>query len=47
MAVGSDVIYLAWVSGVNSIAIRVCNINPNINLKNLGSGAIRVDIWKH
>ena len=39
--------YFAWVSAANTITIRACNLDPNNTQKTPGSGAIRVDIWKH
>ncbi len=46
--------YFAWISptpgnpSINTITIRVCNLNPNGPKMKAGvSGAIRVDIWKH
>jgi hypothetical protein len=39
--------YFAWVSAVNTVTIRACNLDPNNPQKTAGTGAIRVDIWKH
>ena len=45
---GSGVIlnYFAWVSAPNTITIQVCNVGSSPQ-KTPGSGAIRVDLWKH
>jgi hypothetical protein len=39
--------YSAWVSAANTIAMRVCNLNPSGPKSTAVSGTIRVDIWKH
>jgi len=39
--------YFAWVSAANTITIRACNLDPNINQKTGASGTIRIDVWKH
>jgi hypothetical protein len=41
----ADVIYTAWVSAANKVTIRVCAFTGVP--KSFGSGAIRVDVWKH
>jgi uncharacterized repeat protein (TIGR03803 family) len=43
--IGSAV-YTAWVSAANTITIRACAFSPNPPTS-FGSGAIRVDLWKH
>jgi uncharacterized repeat protein (TIGR03803 family) len=43
--IGSAV-YTAWVSAANTITIRACAFAPNPPTS-FGSGAIRVDLWKH
>jgi len=40
-------IYTAWVSAANTITIRACNLDPNVNQKTGVLGVIRVDVWKH
>ncbi|HEV2348981.1 MAG TPA: kelch repeat-containing protein [Terriglobia bacterium] len=47
MTGGGNLIYTAWVSAANTITIQACNANANSPQKTAGSGAIRVDIWKH
>jgi len=39
--------YFAWVSAPNTVTIRACNLDANSPQKTAGTGAIRVDIWKH
>ena len=41
------IIYSAWVSAVNTVTIRACDINPNGPATTAVSGTVRVDIWKH
>ncbi len=41
----ADVMYSAWVSGANTVSIRACAFTTLP--KNLGTGAIRVDVWQH
>jgi hypothetical protein len=41
----ADLIYTAWVSAANKVTIRVCAFTGVP--KSFGSGAIRVDVWKH
>ena len=43
---GGTIVYFAWVSAANSVAIQGCNISAAPQ-KTAGSGAIRVDLWKH
>jgi hypothetical protein len=43
---GGNVLYFAWVSAANSITIEACNVSASPQ-KTAGSGAIRVDVWKH
>jgi hypothetical protein len=43
---GGTVLYFAWVSAANTITIQACNISASPQ-KTAGSGAIRVDLWKH
>lgn len=47
MTVAGGPIYSAWVSAADTITIRECNLDPNINQKTGASGTIRVDLWKH
>jgi N-acetylneuraminic acid mutarotase len=47
MTGGGTLNYFAWVGAGNTITIRACNINPIAKQKTAGSGAIRVDVWKH
>ncbi|HEV2233805.1 MAG TPA: hypothetical protein VGV68_10425, partial [Terriglobia bacterium] len=47
MTVAGVPIYSAWVSAADTITIRECNLDPNINQKTGASGTIRVDLWKH
>jgi hypothetical protein len=39
--------YFAWVSASNTVTVRACNIDPSSPQKTAGTGAIRVDAWKH
>jgi hypothetical protein len=43
---GGTVVYTAWVSTANTVTIQVCNVFASPQ-KSAGTGAIRVDIWKH
>ena len=43
---GGTIIYSVWVSAANTVTIQACNISASPQ-KTAGSGAIRVDIWKH
>ena len=43
---GGTVVYTAWVSAANTVTIQVCNVFASPQ-KSAGTGAIRVDIWKH
>ena len=47
MTGGGNLVYTAWVSGANTITIQACNANAMVPQKSAGSGAIRVDDWKH
>jgi hypothetical protein len=47
MTGGGSLIYTAWVSAVNTVTIRGCNLSPTTAQKSAGSGLIRVDLWKH
>jgi hypothetical protein len=47
MTGGGILLYTAWVSAANTITIRACNISPSVPQTTPGSGAIRVDVWKH
>ena len=47
MTGGGNMIYTAWVSAAGTITIQACNVNPSMPQKTAGSGAIRVDLWKH
>jgi len=47
MTGGGTLNYFAWVSAANTITIRACNIDPTVKQTTAGSGAIRVDVWKH
>ena len=44
---GAALEYFAWVSAADTITVRACNIDPNAKQTTAGSGAIRVDLWKH
>jgi hypothetical protein len=39
-------VYTAWVSAANTITVQVCTFTP-VPSMTFGSGAIRVDLWKH
>lgn len=41
----TDLIYTAWVSAANKVTIRACAFAGKP--ANLGTGAIRVDVWQH
>jgi concanavalin A-like lectin/glucanase superfamily protein len=43
---GGTILYFAWVSAANTITVEACNISASPQ-KTAGSGAIRVDLWKH
>ena len=43
---GGTIVYFAWVNAANSVALLACNISASPQ-KTAGSGAIRVDLWKH
>ena len=43
---GGGIIYSAWVSTPGNITLQGCSITGNQG-KTAGSGAIRVDVWKH
>lgn len=47
MGGGGILLYTAWVSSANTITLRVCNIDPNAKQTTVGTGAIRIDLWKH
>jgi hypothetical protein len=47
MTGGGTLMYTAWVSAANTITIRACNISPSVRQTTPGTGAIRVDVWKH
>lgn len=47
MTGGGSLIYTAWVSAADTITLQACNANANSPQKTAGSGAIRVDLWKH
>lgn len=38
--------YFAWVSATNTVTIQACNLGSSPQ-KTVGSGAFRVDLWKH
>jgi hypothetical protein len=47
---GGALQYSAWVSGSNTITIRVCSFDPNVILKVTNppmNGTFRIDVWKH
>lgn len=46
MTGGGSLNYFAWVGVANTITIRACNIDL-AKQTTAGSGAIRVDVWKH
>ncbi len=43
---GGSIYYIAWVSASNTITVKACNVSK-LPQKTPGSGAIRVDLWKH
>jgi len=47
MTGGGTMNYFAWVGVANMITIRACNIDASAKQTTAGSGAIRVDVWKH
>jgi hypothetical protein len=47
MTGGGNLLYTGWVSAANTVTIRACNIDSLHPQKTAGSGAIRVDLWKH
>lgn len=47
MTGGGTLNYFAWVAAANTITIRACNIDSSAKQTTAGSGAIRVDVWKH
>jgi hypothetical protein len=47
MTGGGTLLYTAWVSAPNQVTLRACNIDSKAAQKIAGSGAIRVDIWRH
>lgn len=47
MTGGGTLNYFAWVAAANTITIRACNIDSSAKQTTPGSGAIRVDVWKH
>ena len=46
MTGGGTLNYFAWVGAANTITIRACNLSLTAQTA-AGSGAIRVDVWKH
>lgn len=46
MAAGVILNYFAWVSAADTVTIQACNIGATPQ-KTVGTGAIRVDLWKH
>ena len=46
MTGGGTLIYSAWVSAADTVTLQACNVSANPQ-KTAGSGAIRVDDWKH
>ena len=47
MTGGGTLNYFAWVAAADTITIRACNIDSSAKQTTAGSGAIRVDVWKH
>jgi N-acetylneuraminic acid mutarotase len=47
MTGGGNLVYTAWVSAPGAITIQACNVNAAVKQTTAGSGAIRVDLWKH
>jgi hypothetical protein len=47
MTGGGTLNYFAWIAAADTITIRACNIDSNAKQTTAGSGAIRVDVWKH
>jgi hypothetical protein len=47
MTGGGNLVYTVWVSAPGTITIQVCNVNASTPQKTAGSGAIRLDVWKH
>jgi hypothetical protein len=45
MTVGGTVFYSAWASAPNTVTVQACDIIGS--QKSAGSGAIRIDLWKH
>ncbi len=44
---GGTLSYFAWVSANDTITMRACSIATDSPQKTPGTGAIRVDLWKH
>jgi uncharacterized repeat protein (TIGR03803 family) len=47
MTGGGNLVYTAWVGAPDTITLQACNANGHEPQKAAGSGAIRVDLWKH
>jgi hypothetical protein len=47
MTVGGTPIYMAWVSAADTVTIQICNVHLASPQISVGSGSIRVDLWKH
>ena len=47
MTGGGNLAYNAWVSAANTVTIQACNLSTATAQSTAGTGAIRVDLWKH
>jgi hypothetical protein len=47
MTVGGFLMFQAWESATDTLAIRVCNVNPSGPASKGVSDTVRVDLWKH
>lgn len=47
LSAGGFLMFQAWESAANTIAIRICNVSPNGPASSAVSGTLRVDLWKH
>jgi hypothetical protein len=44
---GGALQYFAWVSAIDVVSVRACNIDMNSPNKTPATGNIRIDVWKH